>query len=200
MCPNCRAVTDLEADVDDPTDGDWEDNNLEEPGPDLATTGVTNGTISEQNERAIDGVEESQAPATARHLPVRDHTYVTTQPVNTSDYTNGSDTTSGLLSRRGARRISPSFTAAQGHPATHAPSSQAPSLRPIASTQPLLGDEGSNEPSIRTPTQTDPFTHDGPMTPTNNAGPFVFDGSAGRVVGGAEVGSMSETDNASLEA
>lgn len=41
---------------------------------------------------------------------------------------------------------------------------------------------------------TDNFTHDGPMTPTNNAGPFVFDGSAGRVIGRTDVDGISETD------
>jgi len=33
---------------------------------------------------------------------------------------------------------------------------------------------------------------DGPMTPTNNAGPFVFDGSAGRTAGHSAAAAVAQ--------
>ncbi len=204
MCPNCRAVTDLEAEVDDPTDDTWEVANVEGLGPDLTSAGGINGTIPEYDERVIDGDDEGLSHSTSRLLSIRDHDQVEPRSATPPGTLNGASTALDLLSRRGARRISPPFAPTQVHPT---PPNVAPTqanqvqyLRPITPTQPLLGDEDLNESSTRTPTMADHFTQDGPMTPTNNAGPFVFDGSAGRVIGRTEVGSMSETDNASSEA
>ena len=197
MCPNCRAVTDLEADVDDPAEDGWEDGDGEGLSPGFTSTGMTNGSIPEHDEKSLENDDEVLAQSTARQLPTHDYAHTIPQTATSSDYTNGSILTSGLLSRRGARRISPSSPTAQDHPALYSPSTQAPLLHPIAATQPLLGNEEASEPLVGTPVQVDPFTHDGPMTPTNNAGPFVFDGSAGRAADAAEI---SENGNASAKA
>jgi hypothetical protein len=42
---------------------------------------------------------------------------------------------------------------------------------------------GSPSPNGLRPALTDPLSGEGPMTPRNDAGPFVFDGSAGRASG-----------------
>ncbi|KAL6721587.1 hypothetical protein ACLMJK_000691 [Lecanora helva] len=201
MCPNCRAVTDLEADVEDPADDGWEDESGENQRDDFEST--ANGMINETNEQVVVGDGENLAHSTSRNLSIRDYNHRPSHipiPPTPSNGTDGQDVTSGLLSRRGARQMSPPFTAASDASATNAPFTQQQYLRPITPTQPLLADEDLNESSIRTPTMTDHFTHDGPMTPTNNAGPFVFDGSAGRVIGRTEVDSLSQPSNASPEA
>ena len=94
-----------------------------------------------------------------------------------------------ILNRRNAQRYSPSLTPDQQ------PASFGNYLRPITPTAPLTVDDdlaaassgahasnGENGILARllTPTTTENFVADGPMTPTNSAGPFVFDGSAGR--------------------
>jgi len=192
ICPNCRAVTDLEADVDDPVDDGWEDENGVESSPDTTSPMATNGlSIPEQDELAIDGGND--LAYTTSNLTIRNGTNSTPQLARASDPTNSLNSSSDLRIRRGARRTSPPFTPAKEHLNPEAPSVPVQYLRPITPTQPLLGDEGLNESSLRTPTMTDHFTHDGPMTPTNNAGPFVFDGSAGRIIRRTDIDGMPET-------
>ncbi len=181
LCPNCRAVTDLEADIEDPEDGNWEDENGTESSPEMAPTHDTSDLISEQEEMAMDGEDDGLSNTTSRLLSVRGDSQSIPSVTTSPDPTNGATTASGLLTRRGARRISPPFSHAGDQSASKSNSGAVQFLRPITPTQPLLGTEDFNESSLRTPT-TDMLIHDGPMTPTNNAGPFVFDGSAGRRV------------------
>ena len=194
MCPNCRAVADLEADVEDPADDGWENANGEEPGVDL--TSSKNGTVPEQEKPMADSNDEHLSRSTSRLLSLQDHVPATPHPPTSSNNTNGPDSTSGLLSRRGAQPMSPPFTAAPDPSGVNGTLPQSQYLRPITPTQPLMGNEDLNESSMRTPTMTNHFAHDGPMTPTNNAGPFVFDGSAGRVVGRT---GTEDLDNSSPE-
>lgn len=181
LCPNCRAVTDLEADIEDPEDGNWEDENGTESSPEMVPTHDTNDMIPEQEELEMGGEDDGLSNTASRLLSVRDDNRITPSVTTSSDPTNGAHTTPGLLTRRGARRISPPFSHPGDQSASKSASSAVQFLRPITPTQPLLGTEAFNESALRTPT-TDMLIHDGPMTPTNNAGPFVFDGSAGRRV------------------
>ena len=102
------------------------------------------------------------------------------------------------LGRRNARRISPP-QGSLGYGSPFSPSAfghtseQNPTLgnllRPITPTQPVVEDEemaSDGESPLEhasTPNASELLISDGPMTPTNNAGPFVFDGSAGRAAG-----------------
>ena len=114
-----------------------------------------------------------------------------------------------LLSRRNARRVSPPYVHRIGEPIPERSEDTSSSssnfqdyLRPITPTQPLMPDDEStpnNEfaSALRTSPPLDILMSDGPMTPTNNAGPFVFDGSAGRAEGrGAAIGLSVETESA----
>ncbi|KAK0507714.1 hypothetical protein JMJ35_009603 [Cladonia borealis] len=188
LCPNCRAVTDLEADVDD-IDEDWGDEDGAGSSPEVIASQSSNGAISEHEDLAMDGIEEELSSRTSRKLVITNDTHLTPSSTNSSDPNSASGPSHNLLVRRGARRISPPFAAAAEQPDTRSASSPIEYLRPITPTQPLMGDE-LNEASLRTPTTTDMLLHDGPMTPTNNAGPFVFDGSAGRAGGHRMVNSI----------
>ena len=181
LCPNCRAVTDLEADVDD-IDEDWGDEDGAGSSPEVIASQLSNGAISEHEDLGIDGMEEELSSRTSRKLVITNDTHLTPSSTNSSEPNSASSASQNLLTRRGARRISPQFPAATEQPDTRSASGPIQYLRPITPTQPLMGDE-LNEASLRTPTTTDMLLQDGPMTPTNNAGPFVFDGSAGRAAG-----------------
>ena len=199
LCPNCRAVTDLEADVDDIDGGNWEDENDTGSNPDVDDTSQTNGTVPEHNDFSIDGVDEALSNATMRSLTVNNNPHLTPTMITSLDPNSESSASPGLLTRRGARRIEPSFPPITEQSATRTASGPVQYLRPITPTRPLMGDD-IDETALRTPTQTDMLLHDGPMTPTNNAGPFVFDGSAGRIGGHRMGSSLSDsTDNASSD-
>ena len=197
MCPNCRAVTDLEADVDDPAEDELED---EELSPELTSARELNDEVMEQGQQALNGDDESLSQSASRLLAIRDRSQLTPLSAPAPDPLNGSHTAPDLLSRRGARQISPPFAPVGESSAINIPSNQAQYLRPITPTRPLLGDDELNDSAMRTPSMSDHFAQDGPMTPTNNAGPFVFDGSAGRVVERTDAGSMTENGEASSEA
>ena len=114
-----------------------------------------------------------------------------------------------ILNRRNAQRHSPSLTPEPENNVSRSIEQQTISsygnyLRPITPTAPLTvdnditsagaattdypngrfvrpGQGGSdNIGRVSTPRTTEKFVVDGPITPTNSAGPFVFDGSAGR--------------------
>ena len=196
LCPNCRAVTDLEADIEDPEDGNWEDENGTESSSEMGPTNDTNDMIPEQEDIAIDGKDNGLSNTTARLLSVRDDRHSTPSVTTSSEPANGANTGPGLLTRRGARRISPPFSYAGNQSTSRSSPGAVQFLRPITPTQPLLGTEDFNQSALRTPT-TEMLIHDGPMTPTNNAGPFVFDGSAGRRV---DNGLSERADNISSDA
>ena len=191
MCPNCRAITDLEADIEDPEDGNWEEENGTESSPEMISTRDNSDLVLEREVRVVDGEDEGLSNTTSRLLSVRDDSHFTPSVITSSDTTDSGDTAQGLLTRRGARRISPPFSRTGDRSASKSTSGPLQFLRPITPTQPLLGTEDLNESALRTPT-TDMLVRDGPMTPTNNAGPFVFDGSAGRR---AHNGSAERADN-----
>ena len=186
----------MEADIEDPEDGNWEDENGTESSPEMAPTHDTSDLIPEQEEMAIGGEDNGLSNTTSRLLSVRGASHSTPSVTTSSDPANGPTTASGLLTRRGARRVSPPFSHAGDQSASKSNSGAVQFLRPITPTQPLLGTEDYNESALRTPT-TDMLIHDGPMTPTNNAGPFVFDGSAGRRVNN---GLSERADNMSSDA
>lgn len=191
LCPNCRAVTDLEADIEDPEDGNWEDGNGTDSSPEVVPTHGINNMVPEQegvmmamggeDDRFSTTADDGLSNTASRLLAVRDDSHSTPSVTASTDPTNGANTAPGLLTRRGARRISPPFSHAGDRPASKSTSGAVQFLRPITPTQPLLGTQSLSETALRTPT-TDMLIHDGPMTPTNYAGPFVFDGSAGRRV------------------
>ena len=184
LCPNCRFVTDLEADVDDP-DEEWPDDDNDalvqtgtQPAP--HTNGITrDGSVNGQ--RKVDGTrtEDALAEAMERQLSVREDNQLAPMNTASSDPTGQSSAgATRLLDRRGAPPMLSPFPALEPDTTAVSPN-QVQYLRPITPTEPLMGHADINSTSLHTPT-TDQLITDGPMTPTNTAGPFVFDGSAGR--------------------
>ena len=149
----------------------------------MNTTPPVNGTAHEGEGLATNGSDEALAHSTSRLLAVADDHHLTPPISASSDSTNSIP--NDLLARRGANRISPPFQPAQDQTAIRTISGQIQYLRPITPTEPLMGLDMSGT-SLSTPT-TEQLVSDGPMTPTNTAGPFVFDGSAGRAAIGTAI-------------
>ena len=221
LCPNCRAVTDLNADVDEPVDAGWDESvpqplNEEDHQQisDIMQAGpITNGTSRSTDEvhkrqdseddiinamastnlafRDDDSPIEPSGPSTRQRMAQPQ----APQPLPSSNLTRFPNSTPpSILNRRNAQRCSPSLSP------NLEPSSYGNYLRPITPTAPLSVDsdlpmvgtsiggvnggagdgENSNLARVLTPTTTENFVGDGPMTPTNSVGPFIFDGSAGR--------------------
>jgi hypothetical protein len=168
LCPNCRAVADLEEDVEDPEDyEDWNEEAEQENG---------------------DSTAQAQNGQGARHITPR----TSTMPLNTSAPVNHTGEDDGGVNlgelQRGMSNLGVTDNANQSNP-------QTPERRPepptSSVTQPVtINITGANEYSGLTPLYpsnhdglTPDHIHDGPMTPRNDAGPFVLDGSAGRASG-----------------
>ena len=213
MCPNCRAMADLEADVDDPLD-DWDDADLDlDTGTNAATTPTalpsTNGTHNETHLPTPEEIPVYDLPvetvASLLHQDVDRHLSITALNENSSPTTSPAPNRSTIHARRHASRPAfgvigegaPRSTRASNNNSTgdltmdihftehqHAPWMEAGDGEQVSGSA-----RGSRQVTprasglLRTPTPPDGRegrVQDGPLTPRNDAGPFVFDGSAGR--------------------
>jgi len=194
--------------VDDPDtfDEEWEDE-PNENGSDPETNGVpqTNGVSSESARLLSHDEDESMEAMSSRLSSVR----IEADPSAALSNAQNEEPKPTLFSRRTSRMTSPTYTHQVGQTIpersenTSSPSSDFQNyLRPITPTQPLIPEDdltpndGFGSP-LRASTPSDMLVSDGPMTPTNNAGPFVFDGSAGRAGGRRTTVNLSaETESA----
>lgn len=224
LCPNCRAVADLEADVDDPGAMDnWEDEEASSASAvDEKETRASSEPSGESAQQELDREDGRLATMTSRQLAVRngvdpppdcvEYTGVDVPPPSRAtispDSNQGQTSQSlpSLLSRRNARRITPPsrhepLPATEEEQSTTVPLTHDALLRPITPTRSFLGDHSLFHRDVLMGDAITPGSELGPMTPTNNAGPFVFDGSAGRDAGRGPAGMTTEGSNkATLEA
>ncbi|KAF2653829.1 hypothetical protein K491DRAFT_602046 [Lophiostoma macrostomum CBS 122681] len=165
LCPNCRAVADLEADVEDL--GDFE-----------------------EWDEAAEALVGQHGPNEDRQTTPRDSTVPAINPPDSTTQTNGQLSFGDLEAAIANINIADSLN---GIASLSAPGPTTPQRRvspaPLSSvTQPLaINLTGANEhsglsPMIRTGSGNlrPSGGPDCPMTPRNDAGPFVLDGSAGR--------------------
>ncbi|CZT19119.1 related to protein dma1 [Ramularia collo-cygni] len=183
LCPNCRFVADLEADVEQPEEDDsWEVAAGEEDllraveGSDggsfieaeaalSSPLVVTNGSAHDNNENGSDtpprirNTQRVSSDDDLTRLLRQTHLASTEQDAKTSPPLHTESTASRTRPIRIANRSQASSDDPVG----------ARSTTPTSHTQFALS-AGAHNPLV-----------DGPMTPRNDAGPFVFDGSAGRL-------------------
>ena len=142
----------------------------------MNTTPPVNGAGHEDEGAAVNGDGDALAQTTSRLLTVADEEHPSPSLSSSSDPTNS--VSNDLLTRRGARPVPPPFLTEQDSSAPNRTSAgRIDYLRPITPTGPLMGLEIDGG-SLSSPT-TEQLAEQGPVTPTNTAGPFVFDGSAG---------------------
>jgi hypothetical protein len=172
LCPNCRAVADLEEDFEDlPDFEDWEEG--AEPANGESTVQVENG--------------EGDRHITPRASLIQMNAHA---PVNGVVEDEGGVSLSDLQQAISSISITDSSNGVANSSVPQTPDRRAEP--PTSSvTQPVtINITGANDYiglSPLYPSQHDGLTpdrvHDGPMTPRNDAGPFVLDGSAGRAAG-----------------
>lgn len=176
QCPNCRAYSDLEADVDvdmaewaeesADQDKDLHIDQADRPATAINPTVVTDNEL-EQTRTSVD-TASPQTDASGEDTHVSDVPAVSNPQINLSN--------SSLLSRRNERPNSP--------PA----SGLSPPISTIVMpTRPTESEIKSHLAQQRTQTESPNaeqiIAGEGPLTPRNNAGPFVFDGSGSRTAG-----------------
>ncbi|KAI9777854.1 MAG: hypothetical protein M1839_008531 [Geoglossum umbratile] len=230
LCPNCRAMADLDAEVDDPYSFEqWE----EEPA-DEAKVGErearpqSNGSASE-----VGGLGETNRLAVRNpDAVVSEATRPSSSGAHSGGFHDAGHEESLVAMVGGVALRSDDEHQEQDGGSTHQRSSPGSSLHlvpthvehvesvdstsstlgslpmPIANTVPRVGKThkenvliaGSLDPApdtvnshARLDVSAEVLGPEGPMTPRNDAGPFVFDGSAGRASGGRVAASLDAT-------
>ncbi len=179
LCPNCRAVADLEEDVEDP--GEFEDWNEEPERP--------NGDASSK-------LDEKQGD---RHVTPR----TSMAPLNGTLNNQGEGVDLSDL-HQAISHITISESSHQQVPQT--PERHLTPVPPSSVTQPVTiditgtGDHPGLSPlnPIISNGLTPDRVQEGPMTPRNDIGPFVLDGSAGRAGGNRLRDASDSTDTSDL--
>ncbi|OHW91141.1 FHA domain-containing protein [Colletotrichum incanum] len=179
VCPNCRMAADLEADIEDPEE-DWEQmDEDEEP--------EQKQQKQEVKDKVVVPVEPVPAPTVVGgsrpQLPEIDH------DDDAMDFTVA-------LDRARTMAEAPEAAARTVAPHTSIPPVAIPA---IAAAQAAVSRSGRD---TRTPSPIGNHlvtAHEGPITPRNDAGPWVFDGSAGRRAAEASNGMRSLDAAAEME-
>lgn len=171
-CPNCRFVADLEADVEQPDEGDYETDEAEEQ-PDVLPAGddIDRGTPDRDSGhgQSDDSYEHVARISSAPRLG------------SMSRQQEVDDDLARLVNEASLRTPSPQ----QEHSSDSADAGPSATSRPIRIGQPMSATRYASGPSGArsvTPTSHAPFALsagpivDGPMTPRNDVGPFVLNG------------------------
>ncbi|KAM3422590.1 hypothetical protein BST61_g80 [Cercospora zeina] len=175
LCPNCRFVADLEAEVEQPEEDEMCEDFTD---PDVQAKG--GGETPDVNRNDEPG--DSEEPHMSGSAPV-----------------HGGRSQEGDVDEDLSRMLSDTSLNSPGTPSGPAtrPDRSSSSALPVPSSQPInmsRSRSGQRSPSdsngarSTTPTSHAPFAlsagptavTEGPITPRNDAGPFVLDGSAGR--------------------
>lgn len=184
LCPNCRAVADLEADVEE-AEEDWEEDSIEEALAASRLEGEASGTGGSSSDEP-NGVLPSRATEPLAKLS---NGLAVTPPANGNDMGTSLSPVATLADEATQVVSAQSVTAS------------APRAIPIRTTS---GPAGTTAYELTV----GPLGQEGPMTPRNDAGPFVLDGGAGattaddgRVVGRTtgSIGSRSVPNSASVQ-
>ena len=159
QCPNCRAFTDLSAEVDDSNDP--EEKREKEPAEDRASN-----VSSDQVETVVPSVVETNSvqgpPDQPRDLPEEESLANDVENLHLQDDQQTDDTRSSA---------SPAPNSSSDDLARSA-TANIPGWQP---TQPLSVPAG-RQSQLRSDT---PTSDDNPLTPRNDSGPLAFDGRAG---------------------
>ncbi|KAL9111071.1 MAG: hypothetical protein Q9227_004504 [Pyrenula ochraceoflavens] len=153
-CPNCRAVTDLEAEVDQIED-DWEDG---EWVPDADQSSAANGSALAS---IANNPDVPQRRAEQHQTEDRQDLELPDAPaleIRSMDSHEPSSTGEDAMMNLTGVNIPSAAISISNH-------------------------QAADSDRVSTPDTGDVMSGEGPLTPRNNAGPFVFDGSAGRSSG-----------------
>ncbi|KAI9678601.1 MAG: hypothetical protein M1817_005658 [Caeruleum heppii] len=199
LCPNCRAIADLEAEVDEPED--WEEDveqgqgsdtsmrQTPEPHADTAARQDPHGEAS----GTLENIMSTLAVARADSVELPEQMDREAQPTSVA---HESLPASSLASRKGASVVPLNLTQASHSSATGSVVREGPSPDSEAHADNVPDRTSSEGSPPRRDGNRDTVGTEGPMTPRNDAGPFVFDGSAGRGSGHSLLPDLSGTASA----
>jgi E3 ubiquitin-protein ligase DMA1/2 len=193
-CPNCRAVTDLEAEFDVEDGEEWE-HPVEEPSKAAGNTAadVAPPVSSPQNQH--DTVHVGGAAQAYDETGDVDLTNIQFEGNADQTTTTPQIVTNGLLSRRQTSNTAASSAITPVNGIEIPRSGNTAPLAQVVSNDTLGTLNTPGTLRTATPTSADIIGGEGPLTPRNNAGPFVFDGSAGRGSGrGLTASAMDESE------
>lgn len=203
LCPNCRFVADLEADVE-PLEEE-EEEEFEEISTPFAETAEESADVDQSGETGVssdDAVDSSNGgggnttdDSTSQQTPSRDRprdTLFMPLQVDNLDRT-ANITDEELAGLVGTVTLEPPTPIEQTEPNPLAGASSSVSS-PVPISMSASKNRAPPPPDLMsarsaTPTSTTPFAlaasvlEEGPLTPRNNAGPYVLDGDAGREMG-----------------
>ncbi|ROT38449.1 SMAD/FHA domain-containing protein [Sodiomyces alkalinus F11] len=179
VCPNCRMAADLEADIEDPEE-DWDQVDMDEP---VKAEDNADSTPQVDNPPPAPPVPTAPLAPPAPPAPP-----APTQPLpRTRDSSGSRSSRDDSDAAREVRRQSSAARLAHMTLIPHSVS-QPLAIRPL-SMLPRHRSRSNSSTRGRTPSPpTQNGGVEGPITPRNDAGPWVFDGSAA----GSRAGSASE--------
>jgi E3 ubiquitin-protein ligase DMA1/2 len=173
QCPNCRAWTDLSAEVDVAEEDleEWMDNagELEDPGRTSDNAASAPSAIVRSEE---DTAQIGTAISTDSNMPDADQEAGSIDEGAGESTSNQQTSLSALLARRQAAQLASGEIASVN-------GIELPNQLALSTTNTTEVDRLS----AATPDAGEVLSGEGPLTPRNNAGPFVFDGSGGRSSG-----------------
>lgn len=170
VCPNCRFVADLEADVEQPEEEEFDEEDMQ-------------GSIEQIDNRAEAGASDEQSQSEGE-----DHS--DTPPPQLGSVSRDDETDEDLAEMLNDTSLgTPSPALTQGGPSDSVTTSNSSGTRPIRIAQPASAKRTPSDPlgaRSMTPTSHAPFAlsvaplAEGPPTPRNDAGPFILDGHGSR--------------------
>lgn len=187
QCPNCRAYTDLSAEVDDTNDFVEEDEEEEGEEEEQKNSASEGQPATEQQARS-----ESQSPAPETNATSISAQETPTQPANTSSAKSPEHNLpveAGLAVNIENMHLHEAETPVQSatnvNPPTSAPTSNAEGV-PHSASLDIPGSQSAslsrgtlpNRPAQLTLGRAD-LSDDNPLTPRNDSGPLAFDGWTG---------------------
>ncbi|KAK2035106.1 hypothetical protein LX32DRAFT_253630 [Colletotrichum zoysiae] len=181
VCPNCRMAADLEADIEDPEE-DWEGMDEEED----------EGPEQKQQKQEV----QDTAPVLPEPTPVP--VVIGSLGPQLPEIDKDEDAMDFTVALERSRTMA---EAPETAPRTIAPNTSMPPV-PIPAVAAAQAAAARNGRDTRTPSPIANHllaTHEGPITPRNDAGPWVFDGSAGRRAAEASSGMRSLDAAAEME-
>ncbi|KAK0711396.1 hypothetical protein B0H67DRAFT_492083 [Lasiosphaeris hirsuta] len=184
ICPNCRAAADLEAEVEDPEEWEQLDSDEGDRAQEGALLHARDSSDSQaalapprKSRESTRSARQAQSTPQPREVEVPDVTMLLDAP--TYDITEVDD---NALTHQRSSTTRPSVSPYSTSNPVPIPSASSSSQR-IASGGVSIASDGRRDTRTPSPTGAPVTTtgHEGPITPRNDAGPWVFDGSGARM-------------------
>jgi len=201
ICPNCRAAADLEAEVEDPEEWEQLDSDEGDRSQEGALLHARDSSDNQsslppprKSKESVRSTRQAQAIPQPKEADAGDVTMLLEPPTHAVTQAEGASLTDS--SHSGRPSVSPYSTS------TPVPiPSSASSQRAVSGGAMIAIGDGRRDARTPSPTGAPVVLngHEGPITPRNDAGPWVFDGSGVRMrVDGTAEGTSGNNPEAAV--